>query len=65
MLGNRWEYLPFEMLEARGDTQWEPLIGEMEAVAVAIGQCRVPYLMIEREAIRGLEETWWWLIYWK
>jgi hypothetical protein len=37
-LEGRWEYLPFGTLEAASNRyRWEPLVGDIELVAAAIG----------------------------
>jgi hypothetical protein len=36
-LEGRWEYLPFGILEAGGEMQWDPLFGTVESIAGAIG----------------------------
>jgi hypothetical protein len=64
-LGGRWEYLPFGTLEADGGLGWEPLIGDVIAVAGAIGRSRVLTLVVEREGRAEEDGAWWWLIYWR
>lgn len=65
-LGERWEYLPFGTIEVGTDRyRWEPLVGDIELVATAIGSNKKLWLVVERgEEERG-ERTWWWMIYWR
>jgi hypothetical protein len=49
LLGERWEYLPFGTVEAETDRyRWEPLIGDIELVATAIGNNKKLWLVVER-----------------
>lgn len=64
-LDGRWEYLPFGTVEAEANRyRWEPLIGDIELVAAAIGNRKKLWLVVERGAEEDGERPWWWIIYW-
>jgi hypothetical protein len=60
-LEGRWEYLPFGTIEGEVDSiPWEPLHGDIEAVATGIG-----WLVVERVISEAGDKIWWWVIYWR
>ena len=65
-LEDRWEYLPFGMIEGEVERiPWRPLIGDIEVVATAIGNSRKLWLVVEKEVDDIGDERWWWLVYWR
>lgn len=65
-LEGRWEYSPFGTLEAASNRyRWEPLVGDIELVAAAIGNTRKLWLVVEREEEEHGGRAWWWMIYWR
>ena len=65
-LEGRWEYLPFGTIEAAANKyRWEPLIGDIELVAAAIGNTKKLWLVVERGEEDHGERAWWWMIYWR
>jgi hypothetical protein len=65
-LEGRWEYLPFGTVEAAAKYyRWEPLIGDIELVAAAIGNTKKLWLVVERGEEDHGDRAWWWLIYWR
>jgi hypothetical protein len=65
-LGDRWEYLPFGTVEAEASRyRWDPLVGDIELVATAIGNPKKLWLVVERGEEEHGERAWWWMIYWR
>lgn len=65
-LDGRWEFLPFWTVEADVNRyRWEPLIGDIELVAAAIGNSKKLWLVVERGEEEDGDRPWWWIIYWR
>ncbi len=65
-LEGRWEYLPFGTVEAASNRYlWEPLVGDIEFVAAAIGNSRKLWLVLERGEEEHGDRAWCWIIYWR
>jgi hypothetical protein len=65
-LDGRWENLPFGTVEAEANRyRWEPLIGDIELVAAAIGNSKKLWLVVERGEEEDGDRSWWWMIYWR
>ena len=58
--------MPFGTVEAEASRyRWDPLVGDIELVATAIGNPKKLWLVVERGEEEHGERAWWWMIYWR